>query len=76
MKLDLSSFMDSGEISISNSEYIVKAKSITTLSEYEVSERKHNDEKNLKIIMIVLTFVLALSSLIQIIFVALNYFNK
>jgi len=67
LKLLLGSFIVSEDLQMTGNKYIITPKSIATLTNYEEAERKHKDNRYLKIVMIILTLILALSSLVQII---------
>ena len=76
LKLLLDSFIVSEDLQLTGNKYIITPKSIATLTNYEEAERKHKDNRYLKIVMIILTSILSLSSLVQITFILINNLCK
>lgn len=65
-QLIIDSLVESGELSKGQHTYTVNGKSLETISEFEVEERRHRDTIRQTWIMIILTVVIAFSTMVSI----------
>jgi len=70
LKLLLNSFVFEGDLKIEKMTYVITEKAIVTLENFEKAKKKIYFENFIKVIMIILTFILALASVFKYIYPA------
>lgn len=67
--LYLESLVDSGDLNKNGRGYyyIIKGKALQTIEHYETEERRHNDSVNTQFYMVILTFIIAWATVLQVV---------